>query len=551
MDRRGQAVLLAYVTIATITVLGAALLNQSFTASRNSAHHRLQAETFYLAEGGLEDALRQFAQGIADFTIDANTAQYPAAGSDPIATAFTAGGTAASRIAQAEAAPRAIVAQDGITEFVKNYEVTTTAVNPSNPTISVTLHQIISRRLVYTFQHAIFYHDTDLELLPGPPMTVWGRVHGNANIYLDSNAVLTLNSDYLHAAGHLYNQRKDDGTTMPGEINIKKMGTNPPQYAAMNGLDSDVPTWKDDATNRWLGTAQTSAHGVTKLSVPVVGSIQPGGFYDTRAQVKIVNDTITDAAGTPLVVPPGTITTTTTFKNNREGKFIKMTEVDLKRLAGYFDCTGPGGVPDGILDPPETPCNPYENQLPGNGLLYATRNDAPAGQQPGIRLVNGGEVFRADGLTVVSNDPVYVKGDFNAVNKKPVAVIGDAVNLLSNSWNDANSTLNVNSRVASNTTINAAFIAGNVPTQGANYSGGLENYPRFHEHWSGKTLSITGSFVALWNSQIATGRWVYGNPQYTAPNRSWGYDASFSDGTRLPPFSPYSVQITRGAWWKE
>ena len=82
------------------------------------------------------------------------------------------------------------------------------------------------------------------------------------------------------------------------------------------------------------------------------------------------------------------------------------------------------------------------------------------------------------------------------------------------------------------------------------YNGGLENYPRLHEKWTGVTLSIKGSFVSLWNSQIATGNWVYGNPQYTAPNRLWDYDTDFSSGN-LPPFTPWAVLINRGAWWKE
>ena len=62
---------------------------------------------------------------------------------------------------------------------------------------------------------------------------------------------------------------------------------------------------------------------------------------------------------------------------------------------------------------------------------------------------------------------------------------------------------------------------------------------------------IAGSFVALWNSQIATGNWVYGNPQYTAPRRVWAYESSFASGSNLPPFTPWVVQMDRGAWWEE
>jgi len=61
--------------------------------------------------------------------------------------------------------------------------------------------------------------------------------------------------------------------------------------------------------------------------------------------------------------------------------------------------------------------------------------------------------------------------------------------------------------------------------------------------------------VSLWNSQIATGTWKYGaqgsNSQYTAPIRNWNYDTSFSSGTSMPPFTPWAVEIRKGAWWKQ
>src|SRR5438477_4381098 len=53
------------------------------------------------------------------------------------------------------------------------------------------------------------------------------------------------------------------------------------------------------------------------------------------------------------------------------------------------------------------------------------------------------------------------------------------------------------SRIASNTTVNAAIISGIVPTAAAggdgSYSGGAENFPRFLENWSNATLIYYGS----------------------------------------------------------
>ncbi len=554
-NRRGQTVVLAYLAVVVFTVLGGSLLSQSLTTHRHQQRQQLQDDVFYLAEGGLEDVIGRFAQAIANFQVEANVSRYPVSGS--LVTTFSSGRSAATVITEAEPSPRTVPDPDGISVFVKNYHVATTVTHPAYPAVAVTLHQIVSRRIIYAFQHAVFY-DGDLEWLPGPDMTLSGRVHSNSDVYLGTHGLLTVNCDYLRAVGKLFNKRKDSpGTPMGGIVQVKKAGTSPPHYAAMAGLDSSSPAWATESQTRWAGTVKTDVHGVTRRAVPVVGSIAPGGFYDTNAGMKVVNGTVS-VGGTVLTpgvdIPPNTVTTSTTFYNNREGKRVRMTNIDLRRLAGYHDVDG-----DGVLDPPGTPGNPYTNKLPANGLIFATRNDALSTEQPGIRLLNGSEIRRAGGLTVVSNTPMYLQGHFNTVSKKPVAVIADALNLLSTNWNDANSAANnVNSggpRTASNTTYNAAFIAGIDTTSAGRYNGGLENYPRLHEHWSGRTLSITGSFVSLWNSQVATGAWRYGQQaarsQYTAPTRNWAYDASFASGTAMPPFTPWAVEITKGAWWQD
>ncbi len=532
-NRSGQAVVLAYVTVLVLTVLGGSLLTHSFTARQHSQIRELHTDVFYMAEGGIEAASSRFAVDIANFQVSATVARYPAAGS--IITNFADGGVASTVIVEAEPTQRTIIDPDGVSVFVKNYHVTTTVQHPQNAGVAVTMHQIVARKIVYAFQHAVFY-DGDLEWLPGPDMTLSGRVHSNNNIYLGANNLLTIDSEYLRAMGQIFNRRKDDNSRPSGIVQIRKAGTG--QYAAMDGLDSASPTWTSESQTRWLGTVKSGVHGVQRRAVPLVGSIAPGGFYDSNADVKIVNGTITDRSGNPLVVPPGTVRTTTTFYNNREGKWVQMTEIDLRKLSGYADGDLPGSPS-------------FPNRLPPNGLIYTTNSGVPSSQEPGVRLVNGAEIGRAGGLTVVSNAPIYIQGDFNTVAKKPAAVIGDAVNLLSNNWNDANSNAGVSSRPATQTTINTAFIAGIDTTSAGRYNGGLENYPRLHENWGGQELRIRGSFVSLWNSQVATGYWQYGNPQYTAPIRNWSYEGSFSDGANLPPFTPWSVEMAKGAWWKD
>jgi hypothetical protein len=180
---------------------------------------------------------------------------------------------------------------------------------------------------------------------------------------------------------------------------------------------------------------------------------------------------------------------------------------------------------------------------PANGLLYAAHKGATTGvNAKGVRLSNGATL--PNKLTVASENAIYIKGDYNkgsaTVAKKPAAVIGDAINLLSNSWNDTKTHASGLPSAAA-TTYNMAMISGNQDTVGSTYNGGLENLPRFHENWTGKACNIRGSLVNTWNSVHATGQWVYGGNRYTAPNRNWTYDTDFNDVSKLPPFTPRAV----------
>ncbi len=110
-----------------------------------------------------------------------------------------------------------------------------------------------------------------------------------------------------------------------------------------------------------------------------------------------------------------------------------------------------------------------------------------------VRVFNGTNL-PPNGLTVATGRPLYVWGDYNELNTanlgtantsatRPASLVGDAITILSDSWADANSTSPVGSRVASVTTVNAAFLTGVVDTTLGHYSGGMENFPRFLETW--------------------------------------------------------------------
>ena len=116
--------------------------------------------------------------------------------------------------------------------------------------------------------------------------------------------------------------------------------------------------------------------------------------------------------------------------------------------------------------------------------------------------------------------------------------------MLSNSWNDAHSLLDKSERIASSTTVNTVIVAGNVPTTTSSYSGGIENFTRFHEDWSDAYFTIYGALALLFDSEQATRPWSAAD--YTPPQRRWYYDSLLQDNN--PPGFRVARVYARGRW---
>ena len=178
----------------------------------------------------------------------------------------------------------------------------------------------------------------------------------------------------------------------------------------------------------------------------------------------------------------------------------------------------------------------------------------------------------AGGFTVASENPVYVLGNYNTTANDTIwstgaddtrphaaaAIIADSVTLLSNSWNDLNSmvpatapTQPSGNRNASTTYYRTAVAAGKninlkFPTwANANpdypYStdGGVGNFLRFMESWSGVTLNYQGSMVSLYYSTYNTGIFKCCTYSvYRPPVRHYVFDPDFATPSGLPPGTP-------------
>jgi uncharacterized membrane protein (Fun14 family) len=183
----------------------------------------------------------------------------------------------------------------------------------------------------------------------------------------------------------------------------------------------------------------------------------------------------------------------------------------------------------------------------------------PANTESGVRIVFG-QTLPPYGLTIATPNPLYIEGNYNVPDayvgttntsgSLPASVVTDAITLLSDNWDDTNSASSLGSRVATSITVNAAVIAGIVPSGGGYYSGGVENFFRLLEDWSSQTVTFNGSIVALFPSQIATAPWglVPNNQVFGTPVRTYGFDVNFKDYTKLPPGTPELRTLIRSQW---
>ena len=82
-----------------------------------------------------------------------------------------------------------------------------------------------------------------------------------------------------------------------------------------------------------------------------------------------------------------------------------------------------------------------------------------------------------------------------------------------------------------------------------NYSGGIENFVRFLEDWSGDTFTYYGSMVELWQSKQGNGVWNGTGSVYKAPARHWYYETNF--GNTAPPGSlQIAAYLQQQRWYQ-
>jgi hypothetical protein len=93
------------------------------------------------------------------------------------------------------------------------------------------------------------------------------------------------------------------------------------------------------------------------------------------------------------------------------------------------------------------------------------------------------------------------------------------------------------------TEISSCFVTGVVETNSNQHSGGLHNFPRLLESWSGTGLYIRGSMVSMFYSVVATEPWSI--RIYSGAGRFWGLHESLRNAGHDVPLEPQLQSVQR------
>jgi hypothetical protein len=569
--QRGIALLVSIVAVICMIGLVLGLFYTSLADNKQSLVNEAMIEATALAEGATEQGNKELVEAASNY------APIPTEGT------FTVNGLTSNYVITPVGAQKIGAAIEGLKSIEQMYSI---SANSETNGMHKHVEKLVNVTQIPLFQFAIFY-DKDLEILPGPSLTIHGPVHSNGDLYLGAGATLTLDTQYVRAVGHIYRRRKDDGTPTTGIVNIKVYGEN--KFQAMDskkslaapsisGFDSaflgfdkngdgdcfdkgDISGWTLGALSLWKGTVRTAEHASKEIAAPEQELIKyfvntpgagnydydsgtkeytevaPGageyqkGLYYSQADIAIIDGRVYTNDGTEITSWPDVTgdgnpdnpISEGTFYDAREQVYVKTTDVDI-------DILGKSG------------------HWPPNGLLYAVRTDATVEQPNGVRLKNGAVL--SGPLTVVTEDPLYTWGDYNTGGagkvEQPASIMTDAFNILSGKWDDTKSAGTLPH--AQPTQLNVCIMTGGTPTSEGAYSGGFENLPRFHELWTGSPAEIRGSFIYGFDSQIAKGPWAYGGDRYQALSRDWDFWSALSDPNFVPPFSPKITYCKRVMW---
>ncbi len=528
----GAALLIALLMMGLAMLIGLAALSTSDDEVTIAGNEMQEIRSFYAAEAGLEMAAAALEREYDSTGVPPTVMPEGIDHMNECQVEFVSAsdGPAEQRVMTTGSLA-------GLHALVKSFTMISTATSDID-NAKVVLSQSFETDMVPIFQFAVYY-ENDLWATPASDMTITGRVHCNGSMYLQAGTDMYFDGKVTAAGAveHGFPGGLYSGTN--GGVHFKDgSGSYQNMYQDGSWLDNSDPDWYAKASTLWAGNVRDEAFGQEELNVPLTNSSGDphkiieraagnADSYEEKSDFKIIDGVPYSMQGgvwqnVSASLPAGTISSTS-FYDAREKEWVTSTDIDMDLLStsGYY---------------------------PNNGVVYSSDQ---RGGYPVLRLRNGEEI--KDALSVFSENPLYIEGDYNTQDKKPAAVIADVVTYLSNDWDDANSSGKLSSRTTSPTTVNVSMITGDLDTDVQDYSGGLANLPRFLEDWNKTKFTLHGSMVNLWRTKQADGQWSYGggSAYYTAPTRDYRFDLDLNDPNNLPPETPVVRLFQRTGWKQE
>jgi hypothetical protein len=436
-------------------------------------------------------------------------------------------------------------------------------------TITAKVRRVFEQRITSPWNWAIMFND-NLEISPASALTLNGWVHTNGKLYTpSSNLTLTDRLSYVSewVVGWDPGDTFHSGTgTMPAynsefppgtEQNYIPFGWDP--AGMINTTDTLVNNDSYREVIERPNTTQTDPWADTRLynQAAIVIEINAANVMTVYAGVAGSRENATGSGdsgskGTAWKGAQDAIAFDKNVRDNRRTTAtdttpVRMVEFDMEKFRAIY------------------PTNSHKGW---NGIIYIVDTSAGVGAKRGIKIKNAGKV-PTNGITIASENPVYIQGDFNTgktatasppsnsgdptdstatgYTKQPCLIAADAVTLLSNNWNDSNHDKSLAERIPTNTTVNSAIIAGNVPTNSTglgDYSGGAENFVRLMEDWQpgGQTFTYYGSMIQFFRSAQANEPWGSNLNTYSPPTLKWYFDKDLT--SKSPPSTVKSQMAT-------
>ena len=359
----------------------------------------------------------------------------------------------------------------GLKGFAWTYTIVSHATDTANPqNVTAGVLQQLQLASIPIFQFAM-YSSGEMEISCGQPFDITGRVHSNGELYVEPDSSLTFESSVTAVQNILFPQRDPLDTRGPPSGSVV--------YVHPDEKSAPVP-----ALTLPIGATNTP-QAVREIIEPPPPGEDPGSplgqlrYYNQCDMVLVVSDSGISATSGFLInnfatsIPTNElmtfVSTTNSFTDAREGKTVMPIDINIGNLAAWSQTN-----------------SSLRYSTIGSNLILSSVYVLDSRTLPGtslgaVRVLNGLQL-PPNGLTVATARPLYVWKDYNQTNSanlgtantsttRPASLVGDAITILSDSWVDANSTSPVGSRIASATTVNAAFLTGAVDTTLGHYSG--------------------------------------------------------------------------------